>query len=126
MAGMLVLILLAVLLAGWSVTVLEREVRRRACALREELAGVRGELAAFAKENAETAQSLSGLWREAERKTEALQALLSKDDAEAVIAWLEKHLEAAQKTEERMPAAMLEGFDNLMSYTEKTARGERS
>lgn len=86
-AGMLVLILLAVILAGWSVMVLERETRRQCCALREALAEVRGELEGVTRRLAEG---------------------------------------SAREPEERMPAAMLEGFDNLMSYTERTARGERS
>lgn len=34
--------------------------------------------------------------------------------------------ERGAETEERMSPAMLEGFDNLMSYTEKTAREARS
>lgn len=30
------------------------------------------------------------------------------------------------EAEERMSPAMLEGFDNLMSYTERTAQGKRA
>lgn len=80
-AGMLVLILLALILASWQIMSLEREMRRQACALREEIAEVRG--------------GLEGLAR----------------------------VQREGSGEERAPAAMLEGFDNLMAYTERTARG---
>lgn len=122
-AGMLVLILLAVILAGWMGMELEREMRRQCCALREELAKVRGELSALfqgvrgadgqLKELAEAveetggkadtlisgeagiAQSLSGLLRESQRHTVSLGELLAREDAAGAVAALEGLLREA-------------------------------
>lgn len=144
-AGMLVLILLAVILVG-----------RQCCALRKGLAEVRGELGALClgvrsaavqlkklaedvretsgrtetliSSEAGTLQSLGGLWRESERQTEALRALLAREDAAEVLGRLEKAMREgptlSADEEARVSREVQEGIENLMRYSLATARGK--
>lgn len=66
------------------------------------------------------------LEREVRRQYCALREELAvgRKELEAVTRRLTE--DSGRASEEQVPAAMLEGFDNLMRYTEKTAQGERT
>lgn len=65
----------------------------------------------------------SVLERELRRQGSALREALAEIRGELEAANRSLAAGSVGETEAGVPAAMLEGFDNLMSYTEKTARG---
>lgn len=94
--------------------------------LRRELAGMekraKTEAEAFLAVEADTAKSLSGLWKETSRQTAALEALLAREDAAETLKRLEERLEDApgildREQESALSKAMEEGITNLLQYS---------
>lgn len=88
-------------------------------ALREEISA---KADAWLAGEADTVKSLSGLWKESQRQTAALQSLLSRGDASEAVRELARQLEDSpsllgQEEESALSKAMEEGISNILGFS---------
>lgn len=87
--------------------------------LREEISA---QANAWLASEADTVKSLSGLWKESQRQTAALQSLLGRGDASEAVNRLAQMLEdspaaLSREQESALSKAMEEGISSILGYT---------